>query len=407
MSCSSSTTSAAGSGGLLLENFPRHPRTELRTLPKAKAIRPSSSTSWLRLPFPIADHQPMAPIAPMAPMAPVAAPVPSVLSSNLRTERQERFAGGGTGASTGSTAGTAGSLRTAATAARAAPLDPREVFANGAARFAGGGAEDGHGLHSLSPHGSGSRVDGSDGSGSLGVSPGLPRALPGESGGSVPMFGAGSALPGDSRKTWGPLPSKTFSGDPLQGTWRSQHVFASDMETKPGSKAESTSGNTPNTGKSPNDDETYSVDCGTTIFQPKDWHFTFRPPNTGDFNIPITVHQGPHQKSYQIARMELSVNANLDNWQPFQLRLIAPSRTSILLKESGTSECADLRCDFTEVTSCHSCTRPKETLSAFTGENALGTWMVAFEDKEGRKRTGLMAWAALKITWSCEPPIPP
>lgn len=105
--------------------------------------------------------------------------------------------------------------------------------------------------------------------------------------------------------------------------------------------------------------------------------------------------------------MELSVNANLDNWQPFQLRLIAPSRTSILLKESGTSECADLRCDFTEVTSCHTCTRPKETLSAFTGENALGTWMVAFEDKEGRKRTGLMAWAALKITWSCEPPIAP
>ena len=38
MSCSSSTTSAAGSGGLLLENFPRHPRPELRTLPKAKAI---------------------------------------------------------------------------------------------------------------------------------------------------------------------------------------------------------------------------------------------------------------------------------------------------------------------------------------------------------------------------------
>lgn len=38
ISCSSSTTSAAGSGGLLLENFPRHPRTELRTLPKAEAI---------------------------------------------------------------------------------------------------------------------------------------------------------------------------------------------------------------------------------------------------------------------------------------------------------------------------------------------------------------------------------
>ena len=38
ISCSSSTTSAAGSGGLLLENLPRHPRTELRTLPKAEAI---------------------------------------------------------------------------------------------------------------------------------------------------------------------------------------------------------------------------------------------------------------------------------------------------------------------------------------------------------------------------------
>ena len=90
----------------------------------------------------------------------------------------------------------------------------------------------------------------------------------------------------------------------------------------------------------------------------------------------------------------------------FRLRLIAPSRTAILLKESGSSECADLRCEFTEINSCHSCTRPKETLSAFVGESALGTWMVAFEDKEGRKRSGLMAWAALKITWSCEAPIP-
>jgi len=102
------------------------------------------------------------------------------------------------------------------------------------------------------------------------------------------------------------------------------------METKP--KAENTAGNTAGntpSGKTPDDDdddETYSVDCGTTVFQPKDWHFTFRPPNTGDFNIPIAVHQSPHQKSYQIARMEVSVNADLDNWQPFQLRLIAPSR---------------------------------------------------------------------------------
>ena len=151
--------------------------------------------------------------------------------------------------------------------------------------------------------------------------------------------------------------------------------------------------------------ESYSVDCGTTIIQPKKWHFTFRPPNLGDFNIPIAVHRSPDQKSYQIAKMEVSVSAELDNWQPFALRLIAPSRTSIVLKEGGTSECADLRCDFTEIASCHSCTRPKETLSAFVGESALGTWMVTFEDSEGRKRTGAVAWAALKITWSCDQPL--
>lgn len=351
---------------------------------------------------PAVPDSPSSPTIATAPAVPVAAPaVPSVLSSGLRTERQERFAGGGS-------TGTAGTAAGSAAGAATARVDPREVFANGAARFAGGGADGGlHGLHTLSLNGfaGGSSRGGSDGSGSLGVFPG---ALPGESGGSVPMFGAGSALPGDSRKTWEPLPPKTLWSDPLQGTWRDQHVFASGMETKP--KAENTAGNTAGntpSGKTPDDDddETYSVDCGTTVFQPKDWHFTFRPPNTGDFNIPIAVHQSPHQKSYQIARMEVSVNADLDNWQPFQLRLIAPSRTSILLKESGTSECADLRCEFTELNSCHSCTRPKEQLSAFVGESALGTWMVAFEDKEGRKRTGLMAWAALKITWSCEPPI--
>ena len=37
--------------------------------------------------------------------------------------------------------------------------------------------------------------------------------------------------------------------------------------------------------------------------------------------------------------------------------MVSSGRTSILLKQSGTSECADLRCDFTETQSCHSCTR--------------------------------------------------
>ena len=273
---------------------------------------------------PAVPDSPSSPTIATAPAVPVAAPaVPSVLSSGLRTERQERFAGGGSTGTAGTAGTAAGSAAGSAAGAATARVDPREVFANGAARFAGGGADGGlHGLHTLSPNGfaGGSSRGGSDGSGSLGVFPG---ALPGESGGSVPMFGAGSALPGDSRKTWEPLPPKTLWSDPLQGTWRDQHVFASGMETKP--KAENTAGNTAGntpSGKTPDDDdddETYSVDCGTTVFQPKDWHFTFRPPNTGDFNIPIAVHQSPHQKSYQIARMEVSVNADLDNWQPFQL----------------------------------------------------------------------------------------
>lgn len=262
-------------------------------------------------------------------------------------------------------------------------LPKRESFANGAARFAGGGAS---GREDL-------REDRREIS--------LPRSidetsLPGD---------ARDAVTYEFRKTFGDIGmpesttnASTASARAATSAATLEHLF----RTRDNSKSD---GSYDDIASQDVSTESYSVDCGTTIIQPKKWHFTFRPPNLGDFNIPITVHRSPDQKSYQIANMEVSVNAELDNWQPFALRLIAPTRTSILLKEGGTSECADLRCDFTEITSCHSCTRPKETLSAFTGESALGTWMVAFEDSEGRKRTGAMAWAALKITWSCEPPL--
>lgn len=148
------------------------------------------------------------------------------------------------------------------------------------------------------------------------------------------------------------------------------------------------------------------LDCGTALFTPAQWHFVFRPPNTGDFNVLVSVPHNQKIEHHQISTMELSVAAIFDNWQPFQVRLVGPSRTSILLKQANTEECADLHCDFTETRSCHSCTRPVESLSAFTGESALGTWIVAFEDSAGRKRSTAVAWAALRITFSCAPPLP-
>ena len=264
-------------------------------------------------------------------------------------------------------------------------LPKRETFANGAARFAGGGASGREDLHE-DPR----------------------REI------SLPRSMDETSLPGDARdavtyefrKTFGDI--KTRESPPRNASTASATAATSAatlerlFRTNDNSESD---GSYDHIASQDVSTESYSVDCGTTIIQPKKWHFTFRPPNLGDFNIPITVHRSPDQKSYQIANMEVSVSAELDNWQPFALRLIAPTRTSILLKEGGTSECADLRCDFTEIASCHSCTRPKETLSAFTGESALGTWMVAFEDSEGRKRTGAMAWAALKITWSCDQPL--
>lgn len=253
----------------------------------------------------------------------------------------------------------------------------RESFANGAARFAGGGAS--------------------------GTSTGRGAASIDEN--SLPGFRHDDAVTYEFRKTGdvgtlGTLEStrNTSSASATAAT------SAATLERLFRTRDNSESGSYERVSEDAST-ESYSVDCGTTIIQPKKWHFTFRPPNLGDFNIPIAVHRNLDQKSYQIAKMEVSVSADLDNWQPFALRLIAPSRTSILLKEGGTSECADLRCDFTEIASCHSCTRPKETLSAFVGENALGTWIVSFEDSTSRKRTNAMAWAALKITWSCDQPL--
>jgi len=48
ISCSNSTTSAAGSGGRLEDNFPKQPRTELKIPPKAAAIL-GPKKSWGRL----------------------------------------------------------------------------------------------------------------------------------------------------------------------------------------------------------------------------------------------------------------------------------------------------------------------------------------------------------------------
>ena len=152
--------------------------------------------------------------------------------------------------------------------------------------------------------------------------------------------------------------------------------------------------------------ETVYLDCGTAVFTPTKWHFDFAPPNTGDFNVLVTVPENIAQANFQISTMELSVAAIFDNWQPFQVRLVAPTLTSILLKQPNTEECADLHCDFTETRSCHSCTRPVESLSAFTGESAVGTWIIAFEDSAGRKRSSAVAWASLRITFGCHEPLP-
>ena len=75
-------------------------------------------------------------------------------------------------------------------------------------------------------------------------------------------------------------------------------------------------------------EEVVYLDCGTTEITPRQWHFVFRPPNSGDFNVFISVGANSFQKSYQIAVLELSVSAHMDNWQPFQLRLTSPKRRS-------------------------------------------------------------------------------
>ena len=36
-------------------------------------------------------------------------------------------------------------------------------------------------------------------------------------------------------------------------------------------------------------EEVVYLDCGTTEITPRQWHFVFRPPNSGDFNVLISV----------------------------------------------------------------------------------------------------------------------